>query len=220
MEEKENYPETDESVEELSIETNESVEEELSIETDESVEEEPSIETDESVEEELSTEMDESTEEELSTEMDESAEKQKKLPTSGGYSKFFIYSTIVIFAFFAGFIFIKNYTAKMSEYKEKIAQYDTVQNENLKLEQENSALKQQIAYLKTKSGVESVAREKLGLIKPSEIAIVVLNDEKNQETTQRTNSENMQPTDTGEKDKSNKNSEGWFTKMWNSLFGH
>lgn len=146
------------------------------------------------------------------------AEEQKKSPNFGGYSKFFVYSVIaIVFAFFAGFIFIKNYTEKMSDYNEKIIQYDTIKSENSKLQQENENLKQQIAYLNTKSGVESVAREKLGLIKPAEIAIVVLNDDntKNTKATKQTEKKQSKPNGNNP----DKQSEGWFTKMWSSFFG-
>jgi len=145
-------------------------------------------------------------------EMQFSAEDNKKQTVKGAYPKFFIYAVIaVVFAFFTGFVFIKNYMAKLSEYKEKLAQYESLQTENASLQKENEHLKQQIAYLNTKSGVESLAREKLGLIKPSEIAVVVLNDDKKKFEEQKPSVEEKTP---------NKSSENWFSKIWNTIFGH
>jgi len=151
-----------------------------------------------------------------------------KASNRGVYSKFFVYAiAALLFAFFSGFIFVKNYVVKTKEYKDKIAQFEALKSENEQLQRENEALEQQIDYLKSTSGVESVAREKLGLIKPSEVAFVVVNDKKNPPLSQsKTGADIPKPhhspvnrDNSGDKDEGKNDSEGWLQKIWNNIFG-
>ncbi len=146
----------------------------------------------------------------------------------GVYSKFFMYAVIAaLFAFFSGFIFVKNYALKTREYKDKISQFEALKSENDKLQHENELLQQQITYLKTKSGIESVAREKLGLIKPSEVAFVVVNDDKKKAQSQSTVGTDIPKSEKAPSEEAKSPpvnddqavSEGWFQKIWNNIFG-
>lgn len=133
--------------------------------------------------------------------------------------KFLIISVIaVLFAFISVFIFVKHYSIKMAEYKSKTAQLQQLSEENLKLQREKAELERKIAYLNTKNGVESVAREKLGLIKSSEVAFVVVKDKsviKEEHPSVKSVIENANPKQKPiEEKKSN-----WFLDLWKFLTG-
>jgi cell division protein DivIC len=68
------------------------------------------------------------------------------------------------------------YNSKRTTYQEKIKEEQHLRQEveHLKKKTENMTKKEE--YLKTDEGVESVAREKLGLTKPNEIPIVLKNN--------------------------------------------
>ena len=144
------------------------------------------------------------------------------------HPKFLVYAVIaVILAFISVFVFVKNYALKMKEYKAKAAQLESMERDNQKLQLENVALKQQIVYLNTKNGVESVAREKLGLIKKSEVAFVVLKNPKSKITSSEVTDAKKDGEALPESEKiskvsptvNEKKSEGWFAHIWHSLFG-
>ncbi len=59
------------------------------------------------------------------------------------------------------------------EYENKLRSLQKLKECNRRLEKENSLLQEKISYLQTEAGVEEIAREKLGLIKPGEVAYVV-----------------------------------------------
>lgn len=86
-----------------------------------------------------------------------------------------LFTLITIGVFFLVFYaFNAAYKQKKLEYKEKLTQVSQLEQEITKLEKENKELKREINYLNTNEGVEAIAREKLGLIKPKEIAFVVV----------------------------------------------
>ena len=147
--------------------------------------------------------------------------KQKKERTVTKFKRFFLFLIIgTIVSFLISFFFIKSYMVKSAEYNAKLAEIKILQQEKEKLEEENEILQGKIEYLKTEKGVESVAREKLGLVKPSEIAFVVVND-KNATTaqspkTKKSKKENQIKKDT-KKDKEEKKV-NWFDLLWRDLF--
>ncbi len=139
------------------------------------------------------------------------------------HPKFLVIAVIaVIFAFISVFIFVKNYAVKTGEFKTKTAQLETLKQENNRLATENDSLKRQIDYLNTKSGVESVAREKLGLIKSSEVAFVVVKDQnKNRKSiasSAPTPAAASYKADESQKNGQKPKSANWLVTFWNSLF--
>ncbi len=63
---------------------------------------------------------------------------------------------------------IRNLLQREAELKEKIES----------LERENRNLKQNLEMLSTPEGIERLARERLGLVKPEELVIYTINDKK------------------------------------------
>jgi len=106
------------------------------------------------------------------SETDAGLEQQKDKKKKGGFPLIHIMSCL--FAVCILYSFNISYARKTVEYKEKLSQVQQVNNEITVLEKENRLLKQQVAHLNTNDGVEEIAREKLGLIKPDEIAFVVV----------------------------------------------
>ena len=118
---------------------------------------------------------------------------------------------------------------KSSEHNARLAEIRNIQSENEKIEEENEKLQQKVEYLKTNKGVESVAREKLGLVKPSEIAFVVVNDKNNSKTNSKNNldkksgkisskSKQTEIEPVSPKVNNKKENINWFTLLWRDLF--
>ncbi len=63
---------------------------------------------------------------------------------------------------------------KQQEFEEKLAELDFVQDDIYRSEIRNKQLEAQVRHLKTDAGVEEIAREKLGLVSPGEMAFVVV----------------------------------------------
>ncbi|MEW6280908.1 MAG: septum formation initiator family protein [Candidatus Eremiobacterota bacterium] len=63
---------------------------------------------------------------------------------------------------------------KQLAYEQKLREIDHLDSEIAVLKQQNSILDQRVSYLRTDAGVEEVAREKLGLVRPGEVAFVVV----------------------------------------------
>lgn len=63
---------------------------------------------------------------------------------------------------------------KQQEYEEKQAELDHVQDDIYRCEIRNKQLDAYVKHLKTDAGVEEIAREKLGLVSPGEMAFVVV----------------------------------------------
>jgi len=109
---------------------------------------------------------------------------------------------------------------KSSEHNARLAEIRSLQKENEMIEEENEKLQQKVEYLKTDKGVESVAREKLGLVKPSEIAFVVVNDRNNPKSkkektvSNQSNDSKNKPIKVSDK----KENINWFTLLWRDLF--
>lgn len=89
--------------------------------------------------------------------------------------KFSLFHFVILgTVFFIFYAFSECYSMKKMEYGDKITQRVRIEQEIASLQAEDRQLKQQIAFLRTNEGVEQVAREKLGFIKPKEIAFVVI----------------------------------------------
>lgn len=67
----------------------------------------------------------------------------------------------------------KIWQEKKIECNQKLAEEERIKVEVKRLKKTNAKLRQRIKLLKTNQGVEQVAREKLGLIKPNEIPFIV-----------------------------------------------
>ena len=63
---------------------------------------------------------------------------------------------------------------RQAQFEAKLAELDEVKDEVAGLETQNERLREKVALLKTDAGVEEVAREKLGLVKPGELAFAVV----------------------------------------------
>ena len=63
---------------------------------------------------------------------------------------------------------------KQSEIEERVDELHSLESEISLAEYRNNQLKAQVAHLSTDAGAEEVAREKLGLVKPGEMAFVVM----------------------------------------------
>ena len=107
---------------------------------------------------------------------------------------------------------------KSAEYNAKLAEIKILQQEKEKLEEENEILQSKIEYLKTEKGVESVAREKLGLVKPSEIAFVVVNDKNSTNTSTKIKKDKTIKKDTPKKEIKEEKKINWFDLLWRDLF--
>ena len=116
---------------------------------------------------------------------------------------------------------------KSSEYHTRVSEIKNLEKEREQLEEDISVLEKKIEYLKTDNGVESVAREKLGLVKPSEIAFVVVNDKNDPQSASSKKVKKTKKEETKEeKEKEKENIEisqkqektNWFMIIWNDLF--
>ena len=109
---------------------------------------------------------------------------------------------------------------KSAEYNAKLAEIKILQQEKEKLEEENEILQSKIEYLKTEKGIESVAREKLGLVKPSEIAFIVVNDKNDPISStkiKKSKKEKIIEKDTTKKEIKQKKV-NWLDLLWRDLF--
>jgi len=77
-----------------------------------------------------------------------------------------------------GFRLYGEYLGKRLTYMEKVAERKRLTQEIQKIEEQNQQLKEREAFLKTRQGVESVARDKLGLTRPGEITFIVVPGER------------------------------------------
>lgn len=64
--------------------------------------------------------------------------------------------------------------SKQVEYEAKLDEVAQARRDNVRLEQNNRRLQALTEYLKTNEGVEEIARDKLGLVRPGEVAFVVV----------------------------------------------
>jgi cell division protein FtsL len=149
------------------------------------------------------------------TETQKETKKKKKFP--------FIHILSCLFAVFILYSFNANYARKTVEYKEKQTQVQQVGSEITDLEKENRDLKQQVSHLNTNEGVEEIAREKLGLIKPDEIAFVVVSSPTPQSPAAQAATRNpdskMDKNQELKKEirKESAREEGWFKKILNFM---
>ncbi len=124
------------------------------------------------------------------------------------------------FAVCSVFIFYQNYTQKQLEYEKKEAQLQKIEAEITAVENENKQLRREIAHLNTKEGVEEIAREKLGLIKPQEIAFVVISSPTPSSTSLPESSEARSAKNQKLKEeiiRESRKEEGWLQKILNKF---
>ncbi|MBR0518667.1 septum formation initiator family protein [bacterium] len=147
--------------------------------------------------------------------------KQKKERTLTKFKRFLLFLILgTIVSFLISFFFIKSYMVKSAEYNAKLAEIKILQQEKEKLEEENEILQSKIEYLKTEKGIESVAREKLGLVKPSEIAFIVVNDKNDPISStkiKKSKKEKIIEKDTTKKEIKQKKV-NWLDLLWRDLF--
>lgn len=63
---------------------------------------------------------------------------------------------------------------RQANFEEKLVELDTLKSERQVLLVHNRKLRDRVGYLETDEGVEEVAREKLGLVRPGELAYAVI----------------------------------------------
>jgi cell division protein FtsB len=63
---------------------------------------------------------------------------------------------------------------RQSNFEAKLVELDELKTERRQLREHNERLRDRVAYLQTDAGVEEVAREKLGLVRPGELAYAVV----------------------------------------------
>ncbi len=63
---------------------------------------------------------------------------------------------------------------RQANFEEKLVELDSLKDERRTLLAHNKRLRVHVAYLQTDEGVEEVAREKLGLVRPGELAYAVV----------------------------------------------
>lgn len=73
-----------------------------------------------------------------------------------------------------GFVIFNVCSDRQSQFETKLAELDEVNAEVHDLKFVNARLEERVALLRTDEGVEEVAREKLGLVKPGELAYAVV----------------------------------------------
>lgn len=146
-----------------------------------------------------------------------------------------MYMTVYgLILFTAGLVCINGYHKKSSENNRRLAEIRQIKEENKSIMEENEELQRQIDYLKTPAGVESEARDKLGLVKKDEVAFVVVKDEKGKASADSAPSGSKDGKPDGKDikdDKRKKNAElmkaesgdgDWASvirSMWNDFFG-
>lgn len=63
---------------------------------------------------------------------------------------------------------------RQANFEEKLVELDDLKNERRTLLSHTKKLKDRVVYLETDDGVEEIAREKLGLVRPGELAYAVV----------------------------------------------
>jgi cell division protein FtsB len=84
-------------------------------------------------------------------------------------------SLVLVCVFTAfGFALHKVCSDRQAQFEAKLAELDVVKEEVETIAIHNDRLRERVTLLKTDAGVEEVAREKLGLVKPGELAFAVV----------------------------------------------
>ncbi len=60
------------------------------------------------------------------------------------------------------------------DFETKLVELESLKSERRSLTDYNEVMRERVAYLKTNEGVEEIAREKLGLVRPGELAYAVV----------------------------------------------
>ena len=84
--------------------------------------------------------------------------------------------SLVLVLVFTGFglALFKICSDRQFQFEDKLAELDDVNGQIFHLNLHNERLSQQVELLKTDEGIEEVAREKLGLVRPGELAYAVV----------------------------------------------
>lgn len=80
---------------------------------------------------------------------------------------------VLVFSLFGVGLF-KVCTDKQANFEQKISELDAKRAERRALSVHNERMRERVQFLKTRAGVEEIAREKLGLVKPGEFAYSVV----------------------------------------------
>jgi cell division protein DivIC len=104
-----------------------------------------------------------------------SLSKRKKKSRISQGARHSMMSLVLVCVFAAsGFALHKVCSNRQAQFEGKLAELDVVIEEVEALENHNERLRERVRLLKTDAGVEEVAREKLGLVKPGELAFAVV----------------------------------------------
>lgn len=142
-------------------------------------------------------------------------------PEDVNFKLTFVHVAIFAAIFFIFYSISVCYSQKKMEYREKIAQKSQLEQDIGALERENGGLRNRIAFLNTSEGVELIAREKLGLIKPKEIAFVVISTPSPGGDGEKSGEDNKERTLQLKKEiiKESQKKEGWLGTILNRLWG-
>lgn len=94
------------------------------------------------------------------------------LPSGARHSLLSLILVLVFTGF--GFALYNVCSNRQGQFEAKLEELDMVNDQLRALDVQNSRLREQVALLKTDDGVEEVAREKLGLVRPGELAYSVV----------------------------------------------
>ena len=103
------------------------------------------------------------------------SKRRKKKSRLSPRAKHSILSLTLVLVFTAfGFGLFKVCSDRQSQFESKLAELDDVNAQVYTLGVVNDRLRDRVGLLKTEAGGEEVAREKLGLVKPGELAYAVV----------------------------------------------
>lgn len=98
--------------------------------------------------------------------------KRSKQPSL--FSKSLFSLTLVAIFIGFGFVIFRVCSERQAEFEAKLVELDQVNEQLSDLDFHNTQLAERVELLKTDSGIEEVAREKLGLVKKGELAYAVV----------------------------------------------
>jgi len=107
-----------------------------------------------------------------------SIDARARLPRGRGWERLRLVLLNVLFTFAVlgvGYALWVTYEVKRDETRMKEAEVEQARVELARVVAYNEGLKSQVRFLQTQEGVEKVAREKLGLIRPNETTYIVIN---------------------------------------------
>lgn len=97
--------------------------------------------------------------------------KKRSRQRSFGFAFQFVILWLIVLLGVNFFLF---FNKKGVEYRQKKEEIVKLQDQIIKLQQEKASMFKKAFFLNTKEGIEKIAREKIGLVKPNELAFVIV----------------------------------------------